>query len=343
MPPAAAREMKAEHASMPGAELAAGCQVAAVDADGEDVSRAAEALKQPAERVSFHPSAAEHAAPATPKAAGGAVNSKDANANAADPAAKPPLAAKIQKEVSAPLAGVQTALLMDVALWEHTKTFRSLSHGLYVMPKVPISAVCAACVHEQGLDWQRTKPAMACEGLCPAPLPSAQKSPHFSAVCASTPVVTHCHYMSRRHGCVVLHSAAVEMPRFRTGAALMRHGCTAVQVVRTTTQALLVLTDRLSALDMVLCCGASLPCRRPPQWAYMLSVLASTLAGDDIFMVPCACVGDLLKGEFNGCAYHAFQRPIEPEVRKPRAFAICPGFPRALTPHRPVKALYGSI
>ena len=32
--------------------------------------------------------------------------------------------------------------------------------------------------------------------------------------------------------------------------------CPVVQVVRTTTQALLVLTDRLSALDMVLSCGA---------------------------------------------------------------------------------------
>ena len=29
-----------------------------------------------------------------------------------------------------------------------------------------------------------------------------------------------------------------------------------------------------------------------------------------------ACSGALLKGDFNGCAYHAFQRPIEPEVHK---------------------------
>ena len=86
-------------------------------------------------RVSFlpAPAAADSPAPGAAKDAGGKADGGEGPAREAP--LKPLLAAKIQKEVSAPLAGVQTALIMDVPIWEHTKTFRSLSHGLYVMPK----------------------------------------------------------------------------------------------------------------------------------------------------------------------------------------------------------------
>ena len=125
--------------------LTAAWQMAAVD-DRGDVSSKGPANDRPVERVSFLPSpaAAESPAPGPAKDADGKAGGGEGIAGQAP--AKPPLAAKIQKEVSAPLAGVQTALIMDVPLWEHTKTFRSLSHGLYVMPKARCRHVCrTAC------------------------------------------------------------------------------------------------------------------------------------------------------------------------------------------------------
>ena len=117
------------------------------------------AMEQPIERVSFYPSVPTSVMPALDKAADGTVNGAAAGGSGPDEPAKPPLAAKIQKEVSAPLAGVQTALLMDVALWEHTKTFRSLSHGLYVMPKVRLP-----CKHGAGALQFSVSPSAACVG-----------------------------------------------------------------------------------------------------------------------------------------------------------------------------------
>ena len=107
-------------------------QVASVDSNGDVTKRSAVLGGQSVERVSFLPSAsaANGSAPA-------AATEPAGKAGGEGPAteAPPPLASKIQAQVSAPLGGVQTALIMDVPLWEHTKTFRSLSRGLYVMPK----------------------------------------------------------------------------------------------------------------------------------------------------------------------------------------------------------------
>ena len=166
------------------AEQASGFQVAAVDADGDEVSKGAVATKQPTERVSFHPSAAANASPAPLKAADSKVNGGDGSGSGADAPAKPPLAAKIQKEVSAPLAGVQTALVLDVALWEHTKTFRSLSRGLYVIPKVPHPSLWRACAYQQGLDrsaqsLRRLRRCLSCA------LHLADELLQFSTACAN--------------------------------------------------------------------------------------------------------------------------------------------------------------
>ncbi len=120
-----------------------GLQMAALD-DHDSMSSKVPAGSPAVERVSFLPAPA----PAASRPPGPATDAKGKAGGGEGPSgqapAKPPLAAKLQKEVSAPLAGVQTALIMDVPIWEHTKTFRSLSHGLYVMPKVRLRPVPGA-------------------------------------------------------------------------------------------------------------------------------------------------------------------------------------------------------
>ena len=142
-PASRSASMQSLHAApcpMPPGSCVACLQMAAVD-DSSDMASKAPVGSPSVERVSFLPvpAAAESPAPGPAKAVNGNAGGEGPTEKALP---KPPLAAKIQKEVSAPLAGVQTALIMDVPLWEHTKTFRSLSHGLYVMPKARCRLAC---------------------------------------------------------------------------------------------------------------------------------------------------------------------------------------------------------
>jgi len=136
------QSLHAAQCPTPTSLLSARLQTAATD-DSGDTHGEAPAGSQPIERVSFLPSPAAADGPAPGAAQDTSGKADGGEGPAREAPMKPLLAAKIQKEVSAPLAGVQTALIMDVPIWEHTKTFRSLSHGLYVMPKACLFSLFA--------------------------------------------------------------------------------------------------------------------------------------------------------------------------------------------------------